>query len=160
MWRSRQTKSTCLPYNRQYLEHGLIALLMKVSFIRANAGPGLPADQRLDTTLTLTWLNMIRQTFWTNFALSTVTPKRKCRHLGDISIIGYTGSYFDNFRYSTQRKFCENDDHYIDVMMSAMASQITSFTIVHSTVASGAYQRKHQSYAALAFGRGIHTQGQ
>ena len=41
--------------------------------------------------------------------------------------------------------------HYIDVIMSAMASQITSFTIVYSTVYSGVDQRKHQSSASLAF---------
>ena len=46
--------------------------------------------------------------------------------------------------------------HYNDVTMSAMASQITSFTIVYSTVYSGADQRKHQSSASLAFVRGIH----
>ena len=40
--------------------------------------------------------------------------------------------------------------------MSAMASKITSVTIVHSTVCSGANQRKHQSPASLAFVRGIH----
>ena len=37
-----------------------------------------------------------------------------------------------------------------------MASQITSLTIVYSTVYSGADQRKHQSSAALAFEQGIH----
>ena len=46
--------------------------------------------------------------------------------------------------------------HYNDVIMSAMASQITSLTIVHSSVYSGADQRKHQSYASLAFVRGFH----
>ena len=40
--------------------------------------------------------------------------------------------------------------------MSAMASQITSLTIVYSIVYSGADQRKHQSSASLAFVRGIH----
>ena len=40
--------------------------------------------------------------------------------------------------------------------MGAMASQITSFTIVYSTVYSGADQRKHQSSKTLAFARGIH----
>ena len=34
--------------------------------------------------------------------------------------------------------------------------QITSLTIVYSTVYSGADQRKHQSFASLAFVRGIH----
>ena len=37
-----------------------------------------------------------------------------------------------------------------------MASQITSITIVYSTVYSAADQRKHQSSASLAFVRGIH----
>ena len=40
--------------------------------------------------------------------------------------------------------------------MSAMASQITSLTIVYSTVYSGADQRKYQSPASLAFVRGNH----
>ena len=46
--------------------------------------------------------------------------------------------------------------HYNDVMMGAMASQITSLTIVYSIVYLGADQRKHQSSASLAFVRGIH----
>ena len=46
--------------------------------------------------------------------------------------------------------------HYDDVTMSLMASQITSLTIVYSTVYSGAVQRKLQSSASLAFVRGIH----
>ena len=46
--------------------------------------------------------------------------------------------------------------HYNDVIMSLFASQITSLTIVYSTVYSDADQRKHQSAAPLAFVRGIH----
>ena len=46
--------------------------------------------------------------------------------------------------------------HCSDVIMGAMASQITSLTIVYSTVYSGADQRKHQSSASLAFVLGIH----
>ena len=49
---------------------------------------------------------------------------------------------------------CRN--HYGDVIMGTMASEITSLTIVYSTVYSGADQRKHQSSASLAFVRGIH----
>ena len=45
--------------------------------------------------------------------------------------------------------------HYSDVIMSAMAPQIT-VSIVYSTACSGADQRKHQSSAPLAFVRGIH----
>ena len=47
-------------------------------------------------------------------------------------------------------------EHYCDVIMGAITSQITSLTIVYSTVYSDANQRKHQSSASLAFVRGIH----
>ena len=59
--------------------------------------------------------------------------------------------------YSNENKYIVHKTiHYGDVIMSAMASQITSFTIVYSTVYSGTDQRKHQSSASLAFVRGIH----
>ena len=45
---------------------------------------------------------------------------------------------------------------YCDVIMDALASQITSLTIVYSTLYSDADQRKHQSSASLAFVWGIH----
>ena len=41
-------------------------------------------------------------------------------------------------------------DHYSDVIMGAIASQITSLTIVYSVVYSDADQRKHKSSASLA----------
>ena len=44
--------------------------------------------------------------------------------------------------------------HYSDAI--AMATQITSFTILYSTVYSGADDRKHQRSASLAFEWGIH----
>ena len=47
-------------------------------------------------------------------------------------------------------------DHYGDVIMGLIASQITSLTIIYSSVYSGADQRKHQSSASLAFVRRIH----
>ena len=46
--------------------------------------------------------------------------------------------------------------HYSDVSMASIASQITSLTIVYSSVYSGAGEGKHQSSASLAFVRGIH----
>ena len=46
--------------------------------------------------------------------------------------------------------------HYDDVIMGAMASQITSLTIVYSTVYPSIDHIKHQSSASLAFVRGIH----
>ena len=42
--------------------------------------------------------------------------------------------------------------HYTDVIMSTMASQITSLTIVYSIVYSGVDQTKHQSSTGFAWG--------
>ena len=47
-------------------------------------------------------------------------------------------------------------DHYSDIIMGAIVSQITSLTHVYSAVYADADQRKHQSSASLAFVRGIH----
>ena len=47
--------------------------------------------------------------------------------------------------------FILDNFHYDDVIMGAMASQITSLTIVYSIVYSGTDQRRHQSSASLAF---------
>ena len=46
--------------------------------------------------------------------------------------------------------------HYDDVIMVAIASQITSLTVVSSIVYSDTDQRKHQSSVSLAFVPGIH----
>ena len=51
---------------------------------------------------------------------------------------------------------CEGKEFNCDVIMTTMSSQITSLTINSSIVYSGAYQRKYQSSASLAFVRGIH----
>ena len=48
------------------------------------------------------------------------------------------------------------NDYYNDVIIGAMASQITSFTIVYSTVYSGADEKKYQRSASPAFVREIH----
>ena len=55
---------------------------------------------------------------------------------------------------SGQRRFQVH--HYGDVIMGAIAFQITSLTIGYSTVYSDADQRKHQSSASLVFVWGIH----
>ena len=47
-------------------------------------------------------------------------------------------------------------DHYDDVIMGTIVSQITSLMSVYSTVYSGADQSKHQRSASLAFVWGIH----
>ena len=59
-----------------------------------------------------------------------------------------TESFFKHLR--------EHEQHYNDVIMGAIASQMTSLTIFYSTVYSAADQRKHESSASLAFVLGIH----
>ena len=63
------------------------------------------------------------------------------------------GIHRDDSLYNDQRG---GAFHYDDVIMDAMASQITSLTIVYSTVYSDTDQWKHQSSAPLAFVLGIH----
>ena len=46
--------------------------------------------------------------------------------------------------------------HYNDIIMSAMASQITGVSDCLPNLCSGTDQRKYQSSASLAFVRGIH----
>ena len=48
--------------------------------------------------------------------------------------------------------------HYDDVIMTTIASQITSLTVVCSIVYSDADERKHQSSVSLAFVWGIHRE--
>ena len=70
--------------------------------------------------------------------------------------------YHTYYRYVSFRDklwvlFCGlSKGHYTDIIMSAVASQITCVLIIYSTVCSGADQREHQSSASLAFVRGIH----
>ena len=55
-----------------------------------------------------------------------------------------------------QNQGCNNIFLFSDVIMSTMASQITSLAIVYSNVYSGEDQRKYQNSASLAFVRRIH----
>ena len=54
------------------------------------------------------------------------------------------------------RSFAIVVQNYHDVIMGAMASQITSLTIVYSTVYSSADRRKYKSSTSLAIVRGLH----
>ena len=49
-----------------------------------------------------------------------------------------------------------SEPHCRDVIMGSMAFQITSLTIVYSTVYAGVDQRNHKGSAPLAFVSGIH----
>ena len=56
----------------------------------------------------------------------------------------------------TQQTKVKKIKHYTDVIMSVMASYITSLTTVYSIVYSDEDLRKHQSSASLTFVWGIH----
>ena len=64
--------------------------------------------------------------------------------------------WFRYVSYPSGRVTIDIPSHYNAVIMTTVASQITSLTVVYSTVYSDADQRKHQRSASLAFVRGIH----
>ena len=68
----------------------------------------------------------------------------------DIAIVcpGYSSLPLLGLKWQLQVVHDHQFDHYNDVIMSDMASQITSLTIVYPTVYSGAHQRKHQCTAS------------
>ena len=78
--------------------------------------------------------------------LSKRGPRNKCYVNAGIA-------WCDLHAYNSEKCI---DEHYSDVIMGVVASQITSVTIIYSTGYSDTYQRKHQSSASLAFVRGIH----
>ena len=69
------------------------------------------------------------------------------------SVDGTASSHYLNQCWLVTSEFVWHSLHYNDVLMGAIAPQITSLTIVYSTVYSDADQRKHQSSASLAFVR-------
>ena len=85
-----------------------------------------------------------------------------------IFLIGAESSRYRTRRFPSQEASCPESvsaqghnvvmktKHYTDVIMGAIASQITSLTIVYSIVYSDADQRKHQRTASLAFVQAIH----
>ena len=70
------------------------------------------------------------------------------------SLVLYVQALWANKRFLTPDFWYSS--HNSDVIAGAMASQITSLTIVYSNVYSDVDERKHQSSASLAFVRGIH----
>ena len=130
----------------------------------------------LDTNLLFSAVHKYWQTQWKSVSFATLnsycmrltlTLKGYC---STVLIIVYNVIYSINYNCSflfLSELYCTGCEavingkcfvvyHYSDVIIMAMASQITGVSIVYSTVCSGANQRKHQSSASLAFVRGIH----
>ena len=80
------------------------------------------------------------------------------QHMRHVSITKWLkmGTYCYIAKNNSVRKVITGLAHHSDVIMGAMASQMTSLSIVYSTVYTGADQRKHQGSASLAFVWGIH----
>ena len=108
----------------------------------------------------MTWISMFTYRRW---GLSTWQPLLEL-------LYGYPRIVFNSlllpgrlctgrFLLSTPISRLECNENVSDdnnVIMGAMASQITGVSVVNSIVYSGSNQRKHQSSASLAFVRGIH----
>ena len=86
-------------------------------------------------------------------------PNRCDWHLrADVHASTETGLYWQVFCWlldEYHRKQAGNVNHYNDVIIRAMASQITGVSSFCSTIGSDADQRKHQSPSPLAFVRGF-----
>ena len=110
---------------------------------------------------------------WANLPVTSGLPSQKASYA--VSIIGHRGSSQPDTVPIRSHSLHRHDNrahkrlgdshgwgasfsiiHYTDVKMTTMTSQITSLTVVYSTVYSDADQRKHQSSATLAFVWGIH----
>ena len=81
----------------------------------------------------------------------------KCTHLLCTWVLDCDSQHtIFSIPYSWVQRILLFSSHYGDVMMTRMASWITSLTIVYSIVYSGVDQRKLQSSTSLAFVRWIH----
>ena len=89
---------------------------------------------------------------WTRLTLS----QHVGTYYGMVSVHPPVNCVRDNSKNTFQDHVIFYARHYDDVIMTTLASQITSLTVVYSIVYSGVIQRKHQSSASLAFVREIH----
>ena len=87
------------------------------------------------------WVNISHE-YWISYNHQNMTEINRGKNV----CICYNLNYHTSVRLGLSR--C--------LIISVMASPITSLTIVYSTVYSGADQREHQSSTTLAFVRGIH----
>ena len=93
-----------------------------------------------------------------NFVDNMFNIERSCQIYNSLSHIRLNYNLLSTLKTTNDcHEECqERTNHYSDVIMGVMATQISSLMIVYSTVYSGANQRNHQRSASLAFVRGIH----
>ena len=96
------------------------------------------------------WVVINKQPFLLSLISYHMWKTGSC-HDSKFVITGDTGDcYYDNLQCPQLQQY------YSDVIMGAMASHITSLSIVYSTVYSSADERKHQSSTSLTLVWGIH----
>ena len=133
----------------------------------ASLSRNYPSLEGLDELIHLPLLH-IRVGYWVSIGSDNGLSPARHRALiwtnADILLIRPQGTYFNGILFEIQifsfkkmrfnissvkyRPFCL---HYNDAIIGVMASQITSLTIVYSSVYSSADQIKHESSASLTF---------
>ena len=90
--------------------------------------------------------------------VNTLRPRQNGRHFTDVifNCVFWNENVWISIDILLKLVPRDQINHYDDVIMCAIASQIASLMIVYSTVYPGADQSKHQSSASLAFVWGIH----
>ena len=148
---------------------GLANLLMKALQWRHNERDGVSNDRRLDCLLSRLFRLTSKKTSklsvtglcegihrWPKRASNAKNVSIWWRHYGGSKCFIYLHTSVSvHQQYCTRIDMLMSGFHYNDVTMDSIASQITSPTIVYSTVYSDADQRKHLSSASLAFVWGI-----
>ena len=89
---------------------------------------------------------------WQEFPLDDIVASHVIISVQSVYTLRMNGFVEVEFYSGKSKRHCF-PAYYNDVIMGTMASQITSLTIVYSTVYSDADQRNHQSSASLAFER-------
>ena len=93
---------------------------------------------------------------WTVACMASRVYLNQRSHIANSNLMNKRIKFWSNTVIFHPHKKLWRSHHYDDVIMTTIASQITSLTVVYSIVYSSVDQRKHQSSASLAFVRGIH----
>ena len=112
---------------------------------------GLAIHNKSDVITLRSW-SSLQGAFWHHSQTHT-----NCKGI-DKRLVWYTNTKWLNgmcHHYLNIHEHSSLHLHCSDVIMSAIASQITSPTIVYSIIYSGVEPKKQQSSASLAFVRGI-----
>ena len=124
-------------------------IFLKVELVQQGLRSRLDASRQQTSTWTIVeWNSWRHMSFKHTFCVSNFRP---CNFFLAVCLLIALALFGARLSEGTVLSW-----HYNGVIMGTIASQITSLTIVYSTVYPDADQRKHQSSASLAFVRVIH----